>query len=77
MKCVVGQDNLPNWSRLCDDFTQEEIRVNGGHCTSECVDEDVALATKGKKKKGNSSKDLSRLQVLFLQSVGASYFPVS
>jgi hypothetical protein len=25
VKCVVGHDNLPDWSRLWDDFTQEEI----------------------------------------------------
>jgi hypothetical protein len=26
VKCVVGRENLPDWSRLWDDFTQEEIR---------------------------------------------------
>ena len=25
MKCVVGKEKLPDWSRLCDDFTQEKI----------------------------------------------------
>jgi hypothetical protein len=25
VKCVVGREYLPNWSRLWDDFTQEEI----------------------------------------------------
>jgi hypothetical protein len=25
VKCVVGREKLPNWSRLWDDFTQEEI----------------------------------------------------
>jgi hypothetical protein len=25
MKCVVGREHLPYWSRLWDDFTQEEI----------------------------------------------------
>jgi hypothetical protein len=25
MKCVVGRGNLPYWSKLWDDFTQEEI----------------------------------------------------
>jgi hypothetical protein len=24
-KCVVGREKLPDWSRLWDDFTQEEI----------------------------------------------------
>ena len=26
VKCVVARENLPDWSRLWDDFTQEEIR---------------------------------------------------
>ena len=25
VKCIVGRENLPSWSRLWDDFTQEEI----------------------------------------------------
>jgi hypothetical protein len=25
VKCVVGREHLPYWSRLWDDFTQEEI----------------------------------------------------
>jgi hypothetical protein len=26
VKCVVGREHLPDWSRLWDDFTQKEIR---------------------------------------------------
>ena len=26
VKCVVARENLPDWSRLWNDFTQEEIR---------------------------------------------------
>jgi hypothetical protein len=26
VKCVVGRENFPDWSRLWDDFTQEEIQ---------------------------------------------------
>ena len=25
-KCIVGIETLPSWSRLWDDFTQEEIQ---------------------------------------------------
>ena len=25
VKCIVGREKLPDWSRLWDDFTQEEI----------------------------------------------------
>jgi hypothetical protein len=33
IKGVVGQEKLPDWSRLWDDFIQEELRdekLNGG-----------------------------------------------
>ena len=26
VKCIVGRETLPSWSRLWDDFTQEEIQ---------------------------------------------------
>jgi hypothetical protein len=26
VKCVMGREKLPNWSRFWDEFTQEEIR---------------------------------------------------
>ena len=26
VKCIVGREKLPSWSRLLDDFTQEEIQ---------------------------------------------------
>ena len=25
VKCVVGREKLPNWSKMSDDFTREEI----------------------------------------------------
>jgi hypothetical protein len=30
VKCVVGRENFPDWSRLCDNFTQKEIQM-GSH----------------------------------------------
>jgi len=27
VKCIVGREKLPDWSRLWDDFNQEEIWV--------------------------------------------------
>jgi hypothetical protein len=26
MKCVVGRENIPDWIKLWDEFTQEEIQ---------------------------------------------------
>ena len=55
VKCIVGREKLPSWSRLWDDFTQEEIR-EGMRKNGETrnMEEDVALASrvkgKGKKK---------------------------
>lgn len=44
---------MPNWERLWDDFTQEELRL-GSESTSQQRggddEESVALYTKGKKK---------------------------
>jgi len=65
VKCVVGREHLPDWSRLWDDFTQEEIR-EGSQSSGQKTDgddENVALAAKGKgKKKGNSGRDLSKVR---------------
>ena len=62
VKCVVGREHLPDWSRLWDDFTQEEIREgsqSSGQKT-DGADENVALAAKSKKK-GSSRRDLSKV----------------
>ena len=58
VNCVVGQENLPDWNRFWDDFTQEETQrgyLQGSSSVPE--EEDVALATKGKQKfKRNEQK---------------------
>jgi hypothetical protein len=64
MKCVVGRENILDWSRLWDDFTQEDIREgsqsNGKKING--VDEDVSLVANEKgKKKGNFGRDLSKV----------------
>ena len=52
VKCIVGRETLPSWSRLWDNFTQEEIQ-DGAQVgqTSEDVEKNVALAAKSKNKK--------------------------
>ena len=52
VKCIVGKEMLPSWSRLWDDFTQEEIQYGSQvDQTSEDVEHNVALTTKSKNKK--------------------------
>ena len=71
VKCVVGRENFPSWERLWDDFTQEEIRE--GKTEQVADEENVALSTKGRKKKGGSSsgaKDLSKVKCFACQSYG-------
>jgi hypothetical protein len=65
VKCVVGRENFPYWSRLWDDFTQEEIWMGSQSSgqKEDRTDENVALAAKGKgKKKGSFGKDLSKVR---------------
>jgi hypothetical protein len=73
MKCVVGREHLPDWSRLWDDFTQEEIREgsqSSGQKTNG-ADEDVTLAAKGKgKNKGNYGRDLSKVKCYGCNQLG-------
>jgi hypothetical protein len=62
----VGREHLPDWSRLWDDFTQEEIQ-EGSHSSGQMGDgtdeENVSLVAKGKgKKKGNFRRDLSKVR---------------
>jgi hypothetical protein len=39
VKCVVGRENFPDWNRLWDDFTQEEIWM-GSHSNGQKEDID-------------------------------------
>jgi hypothetical protein len=48
MKCVVGSEHLPDWSRPWDDFTQSQSSGQKGDGADE---ENVALVTKNKSKK--------------------------
>ena len=59
VKCIVGREKFRDWSRLWDDFTQEEIREGAlGGQVSEEVEHNVALAAKTNKKK----KDFSQIR---------------
>ena len=67
VKCIVRREKLLNWSRLWDDFTQEDIRegVLGGQVREE-VEHNVALAAKTNKKK----KDLSQIRCYHCGQMG-------
>ena len=71
MKCVVGREHLLDWSRLWDDFTQEEIqeRSQSNDQKTDRVDENVALAAKIKKK-GSSGRDLSKVRCYCCNHLG-------
>jgi hypothetical protein len=54
VKCVVGHEHLPDWSKLWDDFTREEIREGSqrsGQKGDRADRENVSLVAKGKGKK--------------------------
>jgi hypothetical protein len=74
VKCVVGCEHLPDWSRQWDDFTQEEIREGSQNSEQKgdgADEENVALVAKGKrKKKGNSRRDLSKVRCYFCNKLG-------
>ena len=61
VKCVVARENLPDWSRLWDDFNQEEIREGsqGSRQKEGASEENVYLSSKSK---NMSRKYLSRVQ---------------
>jgi hypothetical protein len=78
VKCVVGREHLPDWGRLWDDFTQEEIRERSQSSDQKVdrVDENVALVTKSKKK-GSYGRDLSKVRCYCCNQLGhlASHCP--
>jgi hypothetical protein len=71
VKCVVGREHPPDWSRLWDDFTQEEIQEisQSSDQKTERVDENVALMEKSKKK-GGSGRDLSKVRCFCCNKLG-------
>jgi hypothetical protein len=71
LKCVVGREHLLHWSRLWDDFTQEEIREGSQSSRQQTdgADENVFLATKSKKK-GSSGRDLSKVRCYCCNQLG-------
>jgi hypothetical protein len=71
VKCVVGCENLLDWSILWDDFTQEEIRERSQSSEQKTngVVENVSLTAK-RKKKGSSRRDLSKVRCYCCNQLG-------
>lgn len=72
VKCVVGRKELPDWSRLWDNFTQEEIREESqsrdpDKSKDSTEDPNVALHVKGK---GKKKKDVSKVRCFACQQKG-------
>ena len=77
---------MPTWDRLWDDLTQEEIRrgfIQGSSSHQRDDEENVALATKGKKKKkfkkgskegakqhDGEKKDMNKVKCFACQKMG-------
>lgn len=71
VKCIVGREKLPDWSRLWDDFTQEEIRMGEMEEEAEGTSqENVALVAKGNKKKKNPKVDISKVRCFACNEYG-------
>ena len=60
---VVAREKLPDWTRLWDDFVQEETREGTFQNGTQSSEENVALLIKGKGKGGKKrEKDLSKVR---------------
>jgi hypothetical protein len=78
VKCMVGREHLPDWSKLWDDFTREEIRERSQSSDQKTdrSDESVALVATSKKK-GSSGRDVSKVRCYCCNQLGnlASHCP--
>jgi hypothetical protein len=74
VKCVVGREKLPDWSRLWDDFTQEEIQEGSLEKEMDGADDkNVALVGKSNENK----KDMTKVTCFACHKIGhyVSEFP--
>jgi hypothetical protein len=71
---VVAQEKLPNWERLWDDFTQEELRVDASQASqpkSEEEEEEENVALHGKKSSGaRGSRDKGKVRCFAYHKTG-------
>ena len=56
------REKLPNWERLWDDFTQEELRVYATQASQPKSEEEENVALHAKKSSGGGSRDISKVK---------------
>jgi hypothetical protein len=60
---VVAREKLPDWERLWDDFTQEELRVDASQASQPKSEEEENVALHAKKSSGaGGSRDMSKVR---------------
>jgi hypothetical protein len=59
---VVARERLPDWERLWDDFTQEELRVDSSQASQPKSEEEENVSLHAKKGSGGGSRDMSKVK---------------
>jgi hypothetical protein len=68
---VVAQEKLPDWERLWDDFTQEELRLDATQASQPKSEEEKNVSLHGKKGSGmEGSRDMSKLRCFACHKTG-------
>jgi hypothetical protein len=67
---VVAREKLPDWERLWDDFTQEELRVDSSQASQPKSEEEENVALHAKKGSGGGSRDMSKVKCFACHKTG-------
>jgi hypothetical protein len=60
---VVAREKLPDWERLWDDFTQEELRLDATQANQPKSEEEENVALHAKKSSGTGgSRDMGKVK---------------
>jgi hypothetical protein len=68
---VVAREKLPDWERLWDDFTQEELRVDATQASQPKSEEEENVALHAKKSSGaGGSRDMGKVKCFACHKTG-------
>jgi hypothetical protein len=68
---VVAREKLPDWERLWDDFTQEELRVDASQASEPKSEEEENVALHAKKNSGaGGSRDMGKVRCFACHKTG-------
>jgi hypothetical protein len=68
---VVAREKLPDWERLWDDFTQEELRLDATQASQPKSEEEENVALHAKKSSGaGGSRDMSKVRCFACHKTG-------